>query len=137
MENSMINAIYIGRDIYDRDPYKVLATDSLGQPRADVRGNPYGTDVVTPHVDEATGEVEQGYVARDTTGALVRTFSENRFGVALAASLWDGITGGDFSGDYWRQNMAPKVREVQLLPTDKGDISAQLLAAFKGMGGQM
>lgn len=135
MENAMINAIYIGSDTYDRDPYKQIAIDSDGNPQMDVRENPYGTETVSPFRNE-DGEVQQGYVPRDSTGAKVRSLTENRFGLALVASLWDGITGGDFNGDYWRQNMAVKIREVQLLPPEQETLEADILAAFMGAGGQ-
>lgn len=140
LENSMVNMIYVGTDRYDRDPYALPALDSDGNPQVDVRGNPYKTNgALKSYVDDqgtadpADDVVREGYVARDSAGATLRTFTENRFGLALVGSLFTGVTGGGFTdNDLWRQNMPIKVRKFELAPTDQGVIEADLLAAFHG-----
>lgn len=133
-ENAFLNTMYIGLDEYDRDPYKMLALNETGQQLTDARGNPLPSEAMNQFVDE-NGQVKQGYIDRGEAGATWRTFSENRFGMALIGSLWNGLTGGGspFSSDMWRQNMAIKEQEIlrrQLTQTEAEELlRAELTAA--------
>ena len=132
IENSTINMIYVGRDRYDRDPYKQPRTDSDGNLQVDARQNPTETDVLRPYRAD-DGSIQNGYVTRDGYGAQARVLTENRFGMAFLGSLFDGLSGGSFTGsDLFRQNMVPKVREIELQPTDLEEIKAYVAAAWAG-----
>lgn len=136
LENSMVNAIYVGTDRYDRDPGVLIRLDSDGNPQVDVRGNPTETDALRSYKAD-DGEIQQGYIERDPWGTQLRTLTENRFGLATLGSLFTGVTGGGFfSSDMYRQNMAVKERKVELLPQDTEVLERGLLEAFKAGGAQ-
>lgn len=146
LENATVNMIYTGVDRYDRDPYKLPARDSDRNLQGDVRGNPYQTnEALTSVVDDngtpdnpADDFVRQEYVDRDGAGALLRSYTENRFGLAFLGSLVTGVTGGGFTGsDMLRYNMPVKTRTVELAPQDQDELEAYVLAAFQGAGGQV
>ena len=130
-ENAFVNTIYTGTDRYDRDPYSMPAIDSDNNRQVDLRGNPYETAGLQQYID-ADGNARQTYVPRDEAGATLRSFSENRFGVAFIGSLFSGVTGGGFNTDLWRRNMPVKVKKVQLMPDDQGALETDILAAWQG-----
>ena len=135
-ENAFINAIYVGTDKYDRDPYKMAALNKTGTQLTDERGNPLPSSAMEEFINE-NGDVQQGYISRDSTGAQWRTLSESRFGVALLGSLWTGVTGGGFaSSDMWRKNMVVKTRDVDNTTYDKTTIENLILAAYTNSGQQ-
>jgi hypothetical protein len=144
LENSMINMIYIGSDRYDRDPYSLPDRDSLGNLHKDVNGNPYETnqalkqfvdDKGTP--DPRDDEVMSAYQGRDPGGALLRSFTENRFSLAFITSLGSGLVGKGFQeSDLFRQSMPVKVRSIELMPADRGELEKTFLGNFALAGGQ-
>lgn len=127
-ENAFVNTIYTGSDRYDRDPYALPARDSDRNLQGDVRGNPYETSGLQQYVD-SDGNMKQSYVARDEAGATIRSFTENRFGMALLGSIFTGGFGGS---DMFRWNMPVKVKKVQLMPDDQGSLTTDILAAWQG-----
>jgi hypothetical protein len=136
LENSMLNMIYVGTDRYDRDPYKLVAIDSEGKPRIDVRNEEYATnEALRQFEDPTTGEIREGYVARDPNGALIRSFTENRLTMALGMSLFSGLTGGGGPSDsqYLRKTMPVKTRTVELKPTDQDVLKTDIMASFQGL----
>ena len=50
-ENSFINMLYVGQDIYDRDPWKRPLTDAENEQQYDLMGNPRPTTALTNFVD--------------------------------------------------------------------------------------
>ena len=133
IENSAINAIYVGHDRYDRDPYALPKVDSDGIQQVDVRGEPTPTDAVREFTDEE-GKTGEGYIPRDPAGAQLRVFTENQFSLALLSSLWTGVTGGGFDSDVWRENMVIKTRDIELDAKTDDEIELAVLAAFHAAG---
>lgn len=129
-ENAFINMLYVNLDRYDRDPYKLVRTDSDGNPQVDVMGNPNPSAQLKDFLDE-DGNIMQAYIQRDPAGATYRALSENRATLALLGSLFTGFSGDGFaSSDMIRYNMVPKVRSVELAPQSDKTIESYLLAAF-------
>jgi hypothetical protein len=135
-ENAFLNAVYVGTDKYDRDPYKMAALNDTGTQLTDERGNPLPSTAMEEFIN-LNGDVQQGYISRDSTGAQWRTLSENRLGLAFLGSLWTGVTGGGFaSSDMWRKNMVVKTRDVDNTTYDKTTIENLILAAYTNSGQQ-
>jgi hypothetical protein len=141
----MINMVYIGSDRYDRDPYALPERDSDGNLQVDVMNNPYETNQALKQfvddkgtADPRDDEVMTAYQNRDSGGALLRSFTENRFTLALLTSLGSAVVGKGFQdSDLFRQSMPVKVRSIELLPTDQKVLRADVTAAFAGAGGQV
>ena len=108
-ENAFINMVYTGLDAYDRDPWKLPLLDSERDQQFDRLGNPRATNALSDFVDPATGEVRSGYETRDWVDGTVHGLAENRFTLALIASL---VTGRGLGSDYLRQNMVIRERRI-------------------------
>lgn len=127
-ENAMVNMVYSGSDTYDRDPYVLPKLDSDKIPQGDVKGQSVPTDVLVDVVNP-DGSVTQAYAQRDPKSALLHSYTENRFTLALLGSIFSGKGTGS---DLFRWNMVPKIREVKLDPTSDRQLRADILAAWQG-----
>lgn len=145
-ENSFANQLYIGLDRYDRDPYQLPLRDSDGDLQGDIQGNvrPQERSLTTflsdpdhprtaPVVDPETGELKQGYLSRDDASATLHSLTENRFSMAVVASLFSGLTAHD--PDYLRYTMPVKQRELEKPPISQKAVEEAVLAAY-GKAGQ-
>ena len=135
-ENAFANALYVGFDRYDRDPYVLPLRDSSLELQGDIEGNVRGQNLgLESYIDPETGLVKQGYVGRDTNSAYLHSLAENRGTLAVVASLFTGLTGAGES-DYLRYRMPIKTREMEKAPTSEADAKRQILQAYATAGGQ-
>lgn len=127
LENSFVNALYVGMDQYDRDPWKLPQTDGEGNIVRDELGQPQNTEALQSYLDE-NGEVKAGYVPRDWLDAQAHALSENRASFALMMSLFTGVTGQ--TNDYNRYNMAVKERSVDLQSVSQEEAMGLVLSVY-------
>lgn len=127
LENSFVNAIYQGKDEYDRDPYKLPLIDSAGNIQKDYKGEPRANDEgLTTYRDPVTGEIKEAYANRTESDASWHVLTENRFSLALIMNLFSG---SPMAGDYWRGNMPIKLRTVPNAEVTKETAEAYIKAA--------
>jgi hypothetical protein len=154
-ENAFVNALYIGKDRYDRDPYVLPLRDSDGTLQRDIEGEARAQDLsVEQYIEEnrdkltreiaggkwegqlyidENSEIKQGYLTRDGKSATLHSLTENRATMATVLSLFDGLSGGGFgNSDYWRYNMPIKTREFDKSKVTQEEAEAYILGAFKG-----
>ena len=150
-ENAFANAIYVGRDEWDRDPYVLPLRDSDGTIQRDIEGQARAQNLTTEqyitqnrsklereiaggkwegelYIDPNTGEIKEGYLNRDGSDLTLHTLTENRGTMALVASLF---TGGWGDSDYNRYNMPIKEREVAKPQVSRKEAEEYILAAFE------
>jgi hypothetical protein len=146
-ENSFVNALYVGRDRWDRDPYKLPLRDSDGTIQRDIEGLARAQNLSVEqyivenrdrltreiaggkwegelYIDPENGNIQQSYQDRGSASASLHALTENRGTMALVMSLF---TGGPGDSDYWRYNMVPKVREITKPQIAKTDVEKYLL----------
>lgn len=129
-ENAFVNSLYQSFDRYDRDPYAQPLLDSDETIQVDAAGQPRETTFTEQYVDPETGEVREGYMARDAGAAKMHALTENRATLAFAMSLFTGL--GD--SDYLRTNMVPKTRQIEKEPVALDDAKGYIAAAYRGSG---
>lgn len=141
MESSFLNAIYMGMDEYDRDPYVMPMRDSDGDLQRDIEGNTRemgdahmssdGLDGrgkgLQKYVDNE-GNVQQGYVSPSNATTQMRVLAENRLSYALITSLFTGLSG---QGSNLRYAMPVKTREFDKPELSKNQQKAVVLAAMR------
>lgn len=139
-ESSFINALYVGFDDYDRDPYVLPLRDSDGDLQRDAEGNVRansdqhlrsdGLDgnglALQPYVD-AEGNVKQGYWTESDNTTKSRILAESRLSFALISSLVTGLAG---EGLNTRYNMAVKTRTVDKPELGKNQEKAAVLKFY-------
>lgn len=121
LENSFINALYVGGDRYDRDPYSRVETDADRNIQVDAAGNPVKTSALQQFVGE-DGKAATGYLRETEAMSQLKGITETRATLAAVSSL--------FFPSAWRYNMAVKEQRLQRMPTAKNDAEALLLAAY-------
>jgi hypothetical protein len=162
-ENAFVNALYVGKDRYDRDPYTLPLRDSDGTLQRDIEGNARAQNLSVEqylvqnrdqltreitggkwegalYIDPENGEIKQGYLARDQRSAALHALTENRATLAIVSSLFDGLGGGGMTNsDFWRYNMPKKEREFDKPEVTQDQAEAYLLAAWRhaGMDGSL
>lgn len=130
-ENAFVNQMYVSLDRWDRDPYTLPLRDSDGTLQLDIEGNPRENNLaMQPYIDPETGEVKQGYQGRDAGSAAIHALTENRATLGFLAQAIDGLGVGD--GDYWRYNMVPKERTIELSTTPTNDAQLLMVTAMTG-----
>lgn len=155
-ESSFVNAIYVGKDRYDRDPYVLPLRDSDGTIQRDIENQARAQNISVEqyieenrdklsrevaggawsgelYLDPETGTLKEGYMSRSTTDGTLHALTENRMTMALVMQLFSGLQGGD--ADYWRYNMPIKTREMELNQADQAQTEALVRAAVMGQGG--
>jgi hypothetical protein len=139
-ESSFLNALYIGFDDYDRDPYVLPLRDSDGDYQKDVEGNTRansdqhlrseGLDgrgkALQTYVDDE-GNIQQGYLTPSPSQVQMRTMAENRLSFALVSSLFTGLAG---KGSMMRYAMPVKTREVDKPKLTEQEQEAVLMGAL-------
>lgn len=144
-ESSFLNALYVGFDEYDRDPYVMPLRDSDGDLQRDAEGNTRanrdqhlrseGLDgnglALQTYVDDE-GNVQQGYWTESDATTQSRIFAESRLSYALISSLVTGLSG---KGMNTRYDMAVKTREVEKPELSEKEQDAILMAMFAAEGG--
>jgi hypothetical protein len=116
-ENSFINSIYVASDRYDRDPWRIVDLDATGEIQRDDLSAPMAADALSRYLGD--GETTQtGYAEYDYAQGTIRGYAESRLGVAIAGSLFTGLTGG---APIFRQNQAIRERTI-----NKEEIDPQL-----------
>ena len=129
-ENSFVNSLYVGKDRYDRDPWAKPGTDELNNILFE-NGLPVPTKDLESYVDPKTGEVKQGYAGREGMEGQIYSYAENNAMFAAAMSLVTGFTDSPFL----RQNMVPRMREIQLEDTPMAKAEAAIYALYMQGGG--
>lgn len=121
-ESSFINALYVGFDEYDRDPYILPLRDSDGDLQRDVEGNVRSNQdqhlsseglggrgkALQTYTDDE-GNLQQGYLRPSNATTQSRVMAENRFSYAVVSSLFTGLAG---KGSNFRYSMPVKTRSV-------------------------
>lgn len=131
-ENAFVNQIYVMRDKYDRDPYRLPLTDSDGTLQLDVNGDPRRQNLgMEQYIDPESGEVLSGYVGRDTSDGILHALTENR--LSLATFMW--ILPGTDTG-YFRSQMPPKLHMDPKTPVSRQRAEAIIRALSGAEGGQ-
>lgn len=139
-ESSFLNALYVGFDDYDRDPYVLPLRDSDGDLQRDAEGNvransdqhlrSEGLDgrglALQNYVDE-DGKVQQGYFTESDTATQSRVLAESRLSYGLISSLVTGLAG---KGMNTRYNMAVKTRTVDKPELTGKEEMAVILGAY-------
>lgn len=144
-ESSFLNALYVGFDEYDRDPYKMPLRDSDGDLQRDAQGNTRANEdqhlsseglngrglALDTYVDE-DGKVQQGYWRESGAMTDSRVLAENRLSFAVISSLFTGLSG---KGTNTRFDQAVKTRKIDK-PKLTGDekVEAFLRAVAKEKG---
>ena len=124
LENSFINSLYISSDRYDRDPWKIVETNAVGETVTDRMGNPQATGAMESYPNELGG-ASYGYKQNDWLTAQHMSMTEKRLGLALLTEIFPGSSPG------LRHNMAIKTRSLELnqIPTEEGLAIMRSLAA--------
>jgi hypothetical protein len=139
-ESSFLNAIYVGMDDYDRDPYVMPLRDSDGELQSDAEGNvransdqnlrSEGIDgrglALQNYVDDE-GNVSQGYFTESDNTTKSRILAEGRLSFALMSSLITGLAG---KGMNTRYSQAVKTREVDKPDLTKNQEMAVILRGY-------
>lgn len=139
-ESSFLNAIYVGFDDYDRDPYVLPLRDSDGTLQRDAEGNvransdqhlsSKGLDgrglALQTYVD-SDGKVQQGYWTESDSGTKSRVLAENRLSYALISSLFTGLSG---KGLNTRFDQAVKTRTIDKPKLSSKEQQAAILRRY-------
>lgn len=141
-ESSFLNALYVGFDDYDRDPYVMPLRDSKGELQRDAEGNTRANSdqhlsseglngrglALQPFVNDK-GEVEQGYWRESGATTDSRILAESRLSYALISSLFTGLAG---KGMNTRYDQAVKTRKVDKPKLNEKEQTAAFLRAYAG-----
>lgn len=146
LENNFVNSVRSGADRYDRDPYRLPATDESGNIVME-DGLPKQTETLVDYrepdtIDPVTGEVipgevKQAYEKRPDTGirgARSHAYAENHLVYSLLASLFTGqIRPGESS--FGRNQMMVKERKLEVPTATRAEAEAFILGSFMKSGG--
>lgn len=139
-ESSFLNALYVGFDDYDRDPYVMPLRDSDGDLQRDAEGNVRANSdqrlrsdglegrglALQSYVDD-DGKVQQGYWTESDASTKSRILAESRLSYGLVSSLFTGLAG---EGLNTRYNMAVKTRKVDKPELKQNEEMAVILGAY-------
>jgi hypothetical protein len=133
-ENSFINSWRNGADKYDRNPFAIPGINpETGEiARYPGSGTPMSQEDALVSFQNEEGEIQQGYMSRQGKDGILHQYAENNLTAALVMSLFSG----DFAqSTYLRKNMVPRIQEVELDDSTRGEVEALIYSAWLGQGG--
>jgi hypothetical protein len=141
-ENAWFNAMRVGKDQFDRDPYAAV---KIAEDTGNIAKNPDGTpmrdtSLVTYREDGTEmepGQTREAYVDRpddwSLSGARSHGYAENNLTFSIVASLLTGQV--NFDSTFARRNMAVKERKIEVEEATKAEVETLVMAAYRSMGG--
>jgi hypothetical protein len=133
-ENAFVNALYVGMDRYDRDPYALPLRDSDGELQLDIEGQARKQDIaLEQYLDPISGLPKEGYMSRSNLDAQLHVLTENRATLATAMSLFSGLGPGE--ADWFRYSMPIKTREQEKPVVSRTEAERTIQNLFFAAGG--
>jgi hypothetical protein len=137
VENAFINALYVGADKFDRNPWAIAKTTKAGDiVREQGTGEPETTEALQAYQTGEGGAASNrvGYMTRNGTDALLHQYAEGNATAALMLSIIPWVQGQDTT--FLRGNMVTKRQRVKVDETPKEQIEALMYSTYLGRGGQ-
>ena len=133
VENMFLNSLYTGWDQYDRDPTKLVLRDSDGVIQRTIEGDARKNDVALQKFPGDNGQVETGYMKRDTLSANLAAYTENNFTAAAMLSMFKPI----HHQEFFRGDMPVRERVIKLPELSEEEAKlAVVLATIRGQADQ-